>query len=300
MKRILAILLILFIVPLSACSGGASGGGGGKITIGSLTYTETKILSHMYKALIEDSTDLKVELKPDLATSPIILEAMKKGDVDMATQFTGTSISSFTEIENPKDREATLQQAKDFFAGDDFNFKFFDGHGYQNTYAFTVRKDIADKYNLKKVSDLEKIAGDFNAGFDTAWLERENDGYPAFTKVYGFEFGKTNPMEIGLVYDAVKNEEVDIVLAYSTDPRIVAYDLVMLEDDKKFFPPYDAVIAARQEILDENPEIEEALAPLIGSIDEATIGELNGRVDIDGEEIEDVAIDYLKSQGLLK
>ena len=296
-KFILTISLLLILTfPLAACSGG----GGSSITIGAQTYTETKILAHMYKELIEEQTAISVEVKPDLATSPIVLEGMQGGDLDMSTQYTGTAISSFVDIDNPKDPEATLQQAKDLFSGDDFNFKFYDGLGFANTYAFTVRKDIADEYGLEKVSDLKDIAGEFSAGFDTAWLERENDGYPAFVETYGFEFGDTNPMEIGLVYDAVKNEEVDIVLAYSTDPRIVAYDLVILEDDENFFPPYDAAPVIRQETLDEYPEIEDAIAPLIGIFDEEIIGELNGKVDLDGEEIEDVAVDYLKSQNLLE
>src|SRR5699024_11093702 len=269
--------------PLAACSGS------GTITIGAQTYTETKILAHMYKDLIEQETDLSVEITPDMATSPIVLEGMQSGDIDMSTQFTGTAISSFTEIENPKDSAATLQQAKDFFSGDDLNFKFFDGLGYANTYAFTVREDIAEEYGLEKVSDLQGIASDFSAGFDTAWLERENDGYTAFVDTYGFEFGDTNPMEIGLVYDAVKKGEVDIVLAYSTEPRIVAYDLKILKDDKSFFPPYNAAPVVRNEVLDEYPEIADAIEPLIGSFDEETIGNLNGKVDLDGEEIEDVA-----------
>lgn len=289
-------LFVLFVFPLAACSSDGSG----SITIGAQTYTETKIIAHMYKELIEDQTDLSVEVKPDLATSPIVLEGMQAGDIDMSTQYTGTMISSFFDIENPQDSEATLQQAKDDFSDEEFNFKVYDPLGFANTYAFTVRKDLADEYNLEKVSDLTDIAGDFSAGFDTAWLERENDGYPAFIETYDFEFGETNPMEIGLVYDAVKNEEVDVVLAYSTDPRIVAYDLVILEDDKNFFPPYDAVPSIKQETLDEYPEIEDAIAPLIGSFDEEIIGELNGKVDLDGEEIEDVAIEYLKNQNLIE
>ncbi|HLR62390.1 MAG TPA: glycine betaine ABC transporter substrate-binding protein [Lentibacillus sp.] len=291
---IVSVLIMLLFAPLAACSGS------GTITIGAQTYTETKILAHMYKDLIEQETDLSVEITPDMATSPIVLEGMQSGDIDMSTQFTGTAISSFTEIENPKDSAATLQQAKDFFSGDDFNFKFFDGLGYANTYAFTVREDIAEEYGLEKVSDLQGIASDFSAGFDTAWLERENDGYTAFVDTYGFEFGDTNPMEIGLVYDAVKKGEVDIVLAYSTDPRIVAYDLKILKDDKSFFPPYNAAPVVRNEVLDEYPEIADAIEPLIGSFDEETIGNLNGKVDLDGEEIEDVAKKYLEQQGLLE
>lgn len=289
-------LFLLFVFPLAACSGG----GGGSITIGAQTYTETKIIAHMYKELIEDQTDLSVEVKPDLATSPIVLEGMQGGDLDMSTQYTGTMISSFFEIENPEDSDATLQQARDDFSDEEFNFKVLDPLGFANTYALSVRKEVADEYGLEKLSDLTDIAGEFSAGFDTAWLERENDGYPAFSETYGFEFGETHPMEIGLVYDAVKNEEVDIVLAYSTDPRIVAYDLVLLEDDKNFFPPYDAVPTIKQETLDEYPEIEDAIAPLIGTFDEEIIGELNGKVDLDEEEIEDVAIDYLREQNLIE
>ncbi|GGJ93485.1 glycine betaine/carnitine/choline-binding protein OpuCC [Lentibacillus kapialis] len=291
---ITSFLILLFIAPLAACSGG------GTITIGAQTYTETKILAHMYKDLIEQETDLNVEITPDMATSPIVLEGMQGGDIDMSTQFTGTALSSFTDIDNPQDSEATLDQAKEFFSGEDFNFKFFDALGYANTYAFTVREELADKHNLEKVSDLEDMAGDFSAGFDTAWLERENDGYPAFVDTYGFEFGDTNPMEIGLVYDAVKNGEVDVVLAYSTDPRILAFDLKILEDDKNFFPPYDAAPVVRREVLDENPEIADAIEPLIGRFDEEIMGDLNGKVDLDGEEIEDVAKEYLEKEDLLK
>lgn len=297
MKKLLGsmFLSIILVVTLVGCSGGSK-----SITIGAQTYTETKILAEMYKELIESQTDIKVDVKPDLATSPIVLEGMKNGDIDMSTQFTGTAISSFTDIENPKDSAATLQQAKDFFGGEDYNFKFFDALGYANTYAFAVRKDMADEYNLEKVSDVADIAEDFSAGFDTAWLERENDGYSAFSETYGFEFGETNPMEIGLVYDAVKNEDVDIVLAYSTDPRIVAYDLVILEDDESFFPPYDAAPVIRQETLDEYPEIADIIAPLIDSFDEETIGDLNGKVDLDEQEIKDVAHEYLENENLLK
>src|SRR5699024_409591 len=125
-------------------------------------------------------------------------------------------------------------------------------------------------------------------------------GYPAFIDTYEFEFGDTKPMEIGLVYDAVKNKDVDIVLAYSTDPRIVAYDLVILEDDKNFFPPYDATPTIRQEVIDENPEVEDAIETLIGQFDEEIIGDLNGKVDLDKEEIEDVAHEYLKSEGFIE
>lgn len=292
---LISILLVLLIAPLSACSGG-----GGSITIGAQTYTETKVLAHMYKELIEESTDVSVDIKSDLATSEIVIKAMQGGEIQMSTQYTGTALSAFFSIKHPKDSEATLRQAKKAFSGEKFNFKWFDSLGYANTYAFTVRSDIAEKYNLEKISDLKDIAGEMTAGFDTTWLEREVDGYDAFVETYGFEFGKTHPMTIGLVYTAVKNKELDIALAYSTDARIKAYNLVALEDNKHFFPPYDASPVITQEALDKYPEIADAIKPLLGTISEETIRGLNAKVDLKDQDIDDVAIEYLKSQGLLE
>lgn len=304
MKRLFttAFLLISLIGLLAACGGSSSGsssGGSEKLTIGTQTYTETKIVGYMFKALIEEATDISVDMKLDLATSPVVIKAMQNDELQISTQYTGTALDSFFSIENPEDPEATLEQAKRDFGSDEFNFKWLDPLGFENTYALTVRKDLADEHNLEKLSDIANIAGDLSAGFDTSWLERENDGYPAFVEKYGFEFGSTLPMEIGLVYDAVKNEEVDIVLAYSTDARIAAYDLVILEDDLNFFPPYDASPVVTNDVAEKHPEVIEAIEQLVDKIDVMTIGELNGRVDLDGEEPEDVAIDFLKSNGLL-
>lgn len=282
------------LLTLAACSDDD------KITIGAQTYTETKILAYMYKDLIEQETDLTVDVKEDIETSPIVLEGMQSGDIDMSTQYTGTALSSFTDIENPKDSDATVEQAEEFFGGDDYEFEVLDKIGYANTYQFTVTEELAEEKGYEKVSDLKDDADEYKAGFDTAWLERDNDGYPAFQETYGFEFGDTNPMEIGLVYDAVKNGEMDVVLAYSTDPRIVEYDLQLLEDDENFFPPYDAVPMVREEVLENEPGIEDAIEPLFGAFDEEQISILSGKVDNDGEQIEDVATEYLDEEGLLK
>lgn len=296
MKKNLLVLFSALLLVLSACGSG----GGSSITIGTITSTETKVMAHIYKTLIEDQTDVSVDIKEDLASSPVVIEAMQSGELEGSTQYTGTSLSSFFDIDEPKDKEATLEQAKEDFAGEDFGFDWFDALGFANTYVFTVRKEIAEEYDLEKVSDLEDVADEMRAGFDTAWLERDEDGYPAFKEAYGFEFDDTKPMEISLVYDAVKDENMDVVLAYSTDARIQEYDLVTLEDDKHFFPPYDASPVFLQETIDEYPEIAEALEPLAGTIDEETMGKLNGKVDIDGEDLADVAEEFLNEQGLLE
>lgn len=295
MKKILiSFSMIALLLSIAACSSDD------KVTIGAQTYTETKLLAYMYKDLIEQETDLTVDVKEDIETSPIVLEGMQSGDIDMSTQYTGTALSSFTDIENPKDSDATVKQAEDFFGGEDYEFEVLDKIGFANTYQFTVTEELAEENGYEKVSDLKEDAADYTAGFDTAWLERDNDGYPAFQDTYDIEFGDTNPMEIGLVYDAVKNGEMDVVLAYSTDPRIVEYDLKLLEDDKNFFPPYDAVPMVRQEVLEETPEIEDAIEPLFNSMDEEEIATLSGKVDNEGEEIKDVATEYLEDEDLLE
>src|SRR5699024_11470621 len=141
-------------------------------------------------------------------------EGMQQGEIDMSTQYTGTAIASFEDIETPDDSDATLEQARELFGGEDFEFEVLDPLGFANTYAFTVREDIADEHGFDKVSELEGGAGDYSAGFDTAWPERDNDGDPACKETCGAEFGDTSPLAIGLVHGAVKTDGVDVVAAY--------------------------------------------------------------------------------------
>lgn len=285
-------LLILIILPLSAC-------GSDSITVGTQTNTEIKITAEMYKLLIENDTDVSVDIKTDLSTTPVIVQGMESDDIQMATQYTGTSLASFApSIENPEDPEATLEQARQVYK-DEFNIKWFDSLGFANNYAIAVREEVAEEHDLETISDLRDIAEDMTAAFDTSWLERDNDGYDAFKEAYDIDFGETNPMEIGLVYDAIDDGNVDVALAYTADARIDKYNLALLEDDKSFFPPYDASPVVKQETLDDHPEIADAIEPLLGRFDDEKIRELAGEVDIDGKDTAEVAENYLKDEGLL-
>ncbi|PAV29620.1 hypothetical protein CIL05_09595 [Virgibacillus profundi] len=293
-KKLTIFILLLLIFVLSACSGGD------KLIVGTQTYSETKTMGYMYKELIEANTDLSVEVKTDMATDTLVLESMMSDELEIATTYTGTALSSFFDIENPRDREGTMKQTQNDFS-EEYNIKVYDALGFANTYALAVTQEFADEHNLNTVSDLKSIAGDLTFGSDTSWLERKgDDGYAAFTELYGFEFGDASPMSPTLVYDALKNNDMDVVLAYSTDARIDTYNLKTLEDDMQFFPPYDASSYVKQETLDEYPELDEIFSQLVGKIDLDTIRKLNRKVDVDGEEPHDVAIEYLKEQGLLE
>lgn len=290
-------LLLAMAVGLAAVASGC--GAGDKIIIGTQTYSEPKILAQMHKLLIEDRTDLKVDVLPDLASSTVVLQAMKNNDVQMAILYTGMIFDNYFPIQQTKERESVLKQAKEGF-DKYYGLQWLDPYGFENTYAFTVRADVAEQNKLNAISDVAPAAANMTLGVDTTWLERQNDGYPAFQKHYGITFGKTLPMEVALVYKAVASKNVDIVLAYSTDPRIKEYSLKSLKDDKQFFPPYDASPVIRQDIFAKHPELDEIISLLAGKIDVNTMIELNYEVDVNKRNERKVAEDYLKKVGLLK
>jgi osmoprotectant transport system substrate-binding protein len=300
MNKKLIILCLSLVLAISLAGCGAQGSGGDTIKIGTQTYTEPKIVAQMYKMLIEDRTDLQVEVVPDLAASPVVISAMKENEIQMASiLYSGEIFNGYFDIEDTKDRQKVLQQAQAGF-DEHYGFTWFNGFGFENTYGFTVRKDVAEKHGLETVSDLTAVAGEMRLGVDTTWLERDNDGYRAFADFYGFEFGKTFPMEIGLVYEAVANDEVDVVLAYTTDPRLKEFDLHVLKDDKQFFPPYDASPVVRNDVLENHPELKEVVGLLIGKIDAVTMTALNYEVDVNKRSEEEVAKAFLVELGLLE
>lgn len=295
-NRIRLIALAFAAVILAGLSGC---GAGNTIRIGTQTFSEPKIIAHMYRALIEDRTDLKVKVMPDLAASPVVLDAMKKNDIQMATLYSGMLFDNYFPFEPTKDRRKVLEQAQSGF-DKFFGLKWFDSFGFENTYAFTVRKDLAEQHRLEKISDVKPLAGSMKLGMDTTWLVRESDGYPAFQKAYGITFGQTFPMEIALVYNAVASKSMDIVLAYSTDARLKEYELTTLKDDKQFFPPYDASPVIRKDVLEKYPELNEIIGLLVGKIDAQTMIELNYEVDVNKRNEKKVAEQYLKKIGLLQ
>ena len=299
MKTKQLIMISLLALVLSGLLAACGGGGSDTVRIGTQTYTETKILAEMYKALIEDQTDLSVEITQDLASSPVVIQAMEGGDLDLATLYTGEVFNNHFEFEETSyDRRKVYEIARDGFA-EHFNFKWFEPFGFENTYVFTVRADLAEERGYETISDVAQDAPEMSLGVDTTWLERTVDGYPAFIDHYDFEFGQEYPMEIGLVYEAVANQEVDIVLAYSTDARIKEFNLATLTDDKQFFPPFDACAVARNKILEAHPELNDVIGVLSNNITAEEIISLNYEVDINQRDAKEVAVQFLQQKGLL-
>lgn len=268
-------LLLIMSVMLSACNEQDNS----TIRVGSMVTTESQILAHMIKDMIEYYTDEEVELINNLGSSIVLHQAMLSGDANIsAVRYTGTDLMGALKQEPTSDPEEALEIVQRLFQ-EQYNMTFMDSYGFNNTYAFMVTRETAEKYQLKTVSDFKAVAQDLAVGVDTSWMNREGDGYKAFSETYDLEFGRVFPMQIGLVYDAVEQGELDAVLGYTTDGRIASYDLVILEDDLQFFPPYDASPFANTDLLEEKPEVKKVLELLVGQISTAEMQRLNFLAD---------------------
>lgn len=273
MKKFLPLFLVIML--LTACKGNDNS----TIRIASAVTTESQILGYMLKDMIEHYTNEEVVLINNLGSSTVLHQAMVNGDANISSvRYTGTDLMGALQQEPISDPGQALEIVQRLF-NEKFDMTFFDSYGFNNTYAFMVTKETADKYQLKTVSDFKNIAANLQVGVDTSWMNREGDGYKAFGTTYGFEFGRVFPMQIGLVYDAVAQGELDAVLGYTTDGRIASYDLVILEDDLHFFPPYDASPFAMNSLLEEKPEVKKVLQLLVGKISTAEMQRLNFLAD---------------------
>ncbi|MBS4192421.1 osmoprotectant ABC transporter substrate-binding protein [Bacillus sp. FJAT-49705] len=294
-NHLLIVITMALAVFMSGCSlPGLSGAANNTVKVGTLGTSESQIMGNIVRLMIEHYTDVQVEMVNNLGSSIVLHQAMLNGDVDIsATRYTGTDLAGALGMEPVKDPGEALNIVQHEFQKR-FDQTWFDSYGFANSYAFTVTRTLAEKENLKTVSDLEPLASNLKLGVDNAWLKRKGDGYEGFVKEYGFTFGKTFPMQIGLVYQAVANGKMDVVLAYTTDGRIKAFDLKVLEDDKNFFPPYDTSLVARNDVLKAHPELKDILQKLSGKINTEKMQELNYEADGKMKEPSIIAKEFLE------
>ena len=293
---VLALILILPFTTLASQLGETTGSKD-TITITGKNFTEQEIMVYIMGHLIEEHTDLNVEYESFLGGTAPAFEGVNNGNYDLYMEYTGTALLSILKEEMVSDPDKVYNIVKERFK-EDYDLIWLEPFGFNNTYTLTVRKEDAESWGVQTISDLGKKASELTLGSEPEFLERP-DGYPGLVDTYGFEFGNTQAMDSGIMYSAIKNGEVDVIDAYSTDGRIPAFNLQILEDDKGFFPPYYATPVIRADTLEKYPEIEEVLGMLAGKINNEKMQELNARVDLDKEEYEDVAIDFLREEGLI-
>ena len=260
---------------------------------------EPEILMNMYKLLIEENTDMTVTVKPNFGKTDFLYQALKKGDIDIYPEFSGTVTESLLQP-SPQighDPEKVYEVARDGIAKQD-QLAFLKPMAYQNTYAIAVPKKIAQEYGLKTISDLKKVEGQLKAGFTLEFNDRE-DGNKGLQSVYGLNLNVAT-MEPALRYDAIKAGDIQIMEVYSTDPEIERYQLQILEDDQHLFPPYQGAPLMKAELLEKHPELEAILNKLAGKITESQMSQMNYQVGVEDKSAETVAREFLLQEGILQ
>ncbi|MNK60855.1 Choline transport system permease protein OpuBB [compost metagenome] len=287
-----AAALLIIVVPFISKAGQKD------IVIAGKLGSEPEILINMYKLLIEHDTDLKVELKPGIGKTPFVFNALKSGSIDIYPEFTGTAISEFLkETAVSTDRKQVYEQARDGMRKQ-FNMELLEPMNYNNTYTLAVPQQVAERYQLKKISDLASVQSQLRAGFTLEFADRE-DGYRGIKKLYGIQFSNLTTMEPKLRYIAVNRGDINLVDAYSTDSELKQYNLSVLDDDKHLFPPYQGAPLLRQETAAKYPELVQTLNKLAGLITDSEMREMNYNVNVKGASAEETARQFLQKEGLL-
>lgn len=291
-KSIFIALILVLVVSLAAC-----GGSSNKVVIGGKDFTEQDILVHLVAELIEAKTDLQVERKPFLGGSSVVTTSLQSGDLDIMVDYTGTGLVSVLKEDVVTDADEAYRIVKEGY-DEKFSIKWLKPLGFNNTFAITMREEMANEMGIETISDLEDHAKNLSFASTQEFLERD-DGYDAMKEVYGVEFKDVKGMDPGLAYTAIKEEQVDVSVSFATDGRIPAFNLKILEDDKNFFPPYDAAVLIRNDTLEKHPELEEILNSISGILTDGEMASLNAKVDLEQKDPKQVARDWLVEKGII-
>jgi osmoprotectant transport system permease protein len=261
------------------------------VIVGSKAFTESRVLGEIVAQTIERSTGLVVKRREGLGGTEIVFRALESGEIDIYPEYTGTawsvllhrtepigsSLRAYVEVKRALEQRGLLWLAP---------------LGFDNSYALAVSGDAARRMKLARISDLVPHARTLRAGLSHEFLDRA-DGYPGLAKAYGLDLGGVKGMEHGLAYEAIRSGAVDVIDTYSTDGKLPDYDLVVLDDDRRFFPPYDAALLARADLAKRHPRVVAALEELSFRIDAKKMRELNHRAEQRGGRFAEVASEFL-------
>ena len=273
--------LLNFLFFTSACRKPAQP----HLTIGSKFFTEQVILAELLAQHIEARTHIHVERKTNLGGTLLVHKALLAGDLDLYVEYTGTALTAvLNESPGADNSTAIFNRVKQQYA-QRFNLELTEPLGFENTFAMVIRGDDANNLHLHTMSDLAPIAPKWHAGVGYEFLERP-DGFRGWSDRYKLRFAAPpNVMDLGLLYRALLDHQVDIVAGNSTDGLIDSLHLVALEDDLHYFPPYDAVPIVRRDAFEKFPQLRAALADLSGKISAAEMRHLNAQVDADQRDV---------------
>ncbi|MCS4489455.1 ABC transporter permease/substrate-binding protein [Corynebacterium sp. ES2794-CONJ1] len=285
---VLMVLVAFFAVNL---------GGAQTVRIATKPNTENLILGKIMQRMIEENSDYLVSMTDGVGGGTSNIQSgMKAGDFDMYPEYTGTAWQVILKNSRAYDESqfAELNDGLRAQVGQEFNPMF----GFNNTYSIAVNAELAKKYSIKTFSDLTRVAPSMSFGAEYDFYERE-DGYDALAEFYGLSFKNTVDMDNGLKYQAILDGKIDAITVFTTDGQLTDPRIVVLEDDKNFYPSYEAGVLSRIDFVRENPEIAQILSPLQELIDEATMANLNNQVEVEGKTVAEVAEEFAVNNKLI-
>jgi osmoprotectant transport system substrate-binding protein len=277
----------------------AAGAAAQTIVVGGKNFTEQQLMSQMTAQLLQ-AKGFKPDVKAGMG-SAVLRQAQENGQIDVYWEYTGTSLITYNKINDRLSPTDTYNKVKELDAQK--GLVWLNPSKANNTYALAMNADDAKKTGISTISDLAaKVKGGAKMTFaSNAEFYARPDGLKPLEEKYGFEFARENVkrMDTGLVYQALKDRQVDVGLVFATDGRVPAFNFVILKDDKGFFPNYAQTPVVRKQVLDANPKLAEYLNALSAKLDDATMAKLNASVDVDKKTVEEVARNFLKEQGLV-
>jgi len=268
-----------------------------RLVVGSKNFTEQIILAEILAQHLEAKLGLPVERRVNLGGTLICHQAVRAGEIDLYVEYTGTALTAVLHQPPASDAGEVLARVRSGY-GAQFNLEVTEPLGFDNTFAIVMRGADARRLTIRTLSEMAPHARKLRAGFGYEFIERP-DGYRGLAATYGLEFAAPpRLMELGLLYRALEEQQVDIVAGSATDGIITARDFVILEDDRHYFPPYEAVPVVHRAALDRHPGLRDLLRGLAGRISAADMRRLNYAVDGEHRDVKLVVREFLAQSGL--
>ncbi len=284
------------ILLLAGCAAFGWAGCGGRedvVVVGAKNFTEQTVLGELMAQAIEARTDLEVERRFDLGGTFVCFSALKRGDIDLYPEYTGTGLTAILKSPVLADADSVYDRVSSAFL-EEFDQVWLQPFGMNNTYTLTMREADAESLGVASISDLKAHEESLRCGFTGEFMARP-DGWAGLKRRYGLDLSRPpRELDAGLMYAALAEGEVDLICGFATDGRIPAFGLRVLEDDRGYFPPYYAAPLVRAPILEKHPELRSALQVLAGALDDSTMAALNFAVDQGGQPARKVAEDFLE------
>jgi osmoprotectant transport system substrate-binding protein len=294
LRRTLSYPAAICFVAALALLAGCSARRADTIVIGSKNFPEQALLGEILAQHLEARTHLRVERRFYLAGSYICQQALLAGRIDAYVEYTGTALTAILHDPIESDPAAVFGKVLAEYK-QRFHFDVMPSLGFNNTFAIVIRGEDARNLHISKLSEAAPYARNWRAGFGYEFMERP-DGFPGLARVYGLQFAAPpRILDLGLLYRALLDKQVDLVAGNSTDGLIAARDLVILADDKQYFPPYEAVPIVREDTLARHPELHAAIADLAGKISDALMRKMNYAVAGEGRDTAEVAREFLQT-----